>query len=823
MLVEEAFQQHECASPKMTEKSALCYSQASKSLYSNASPETRRRPTASVYTRDGRPKVSQSAIRELCQLLPNREISYLLVDNYFDKIHWYMLLFHQHRFRDALNSLYLDTSSAAPATGRQDESTAGYISVLLAVCSLSLRYTNTAQREQLAKYGVNAVSLRESILNTLRLRLLDILALGSLEAVQLCVLLGSYYLYHGEPELAWPLCGCALRLAQALELHRRPMPGMVSQHETEVRKRCWWAVHEIETYCSMIYGFPLSMSDSDCNTEPLGPSDQWSIAADGQPSSSQQPTLLVYKCSMSALSKLIKSALEGLYRSRQKQHRSEINDAQNEKSRRFYFITDRIKALNTELVEWYDNLPPKLKMGRLSGLPTSEVGGDLASHTQSHDTFGEKLFKLQALALKLAFENTRILIHRPLLLRKDGEATKLPPSTTKPIVPSLPESLSAYSRTCHDAALQISWAGHMPIFRDASTTYALNFIALHLLTAGVTLGIMTSLNPLSQESFEAKLGIRRIMEMQVSLKPDSIVADQGLQILRKLFVLVMKKETHSMLDFDPQGQTGDERGSAQECQDGGNLPTSPGISNENQAQTVEPGVRSDHFTLADQTSDMTAGFQPDTFTQSIPFEFHQPTPQSPMSGAMLAVEQAALALFFLYNTAWNLPQFDLGNHEPTMTTIAGLKLSISHTPGSSPPEIVATVTNDNAFPVSILKYESPLDPLVLALGKLQITPAGADAPLDLPKIAVRRVWPPTRDQLVTLEPGESQQNPVPLREQVVPPGDLAGEVSIEIKGRWQAVWSKRKEDIDDGSLENPNVSPEVEHGEYATAKLKLHF
>lgn len=623
----------------MTERSALCYSQTSKRSYSNANPETGRRPTASVYTRNGRPKVSQSAIRELSQLLPNREITYLLVDNYFDKIHWYMLLFHQHKFRNALSSLYLDTSSTAPATGRQDESTAGYISVLLAVCALSLRYTSTAQREQLGKHTVNAESLRESILNTLRLRLLDNLALGSLEAVQLCVLLGSYYLYHGEPELAWPLCGCALRLAQALELHRRPMPDMVSQHENEVRKRCWWAVHEIETYCSMIYGFPLSMSDSDCNTEPLDPSDQWSIAADGKPSSSRRPTLLVYKCSMSALSKIIKSALEDLYRSRQKQHRSEISAVQNETSLRLQFIRNKIKALNKELGEWYDNLPPKLKMGKLSGLLVSKARADLENPTPSHISFDEKLFKLQALALKLAFENARILIHRPFLLRRNGESGAFSSSTKKPTVSSFLESLSAYSRTCHDAALQISWAGHMPIFGDASTTYALNFIALHLLTAGVTLGIMTSLNPLSQESFEAKLGIRRIMEMQVALKPDSIVADQGLQILRKLLLLVMKKETHSMLDFGPQGQRGDERGSVQECQEGGNLLTGPGISNENQAQAVESGARSDHFTSADQTSDMTTGFQPDALTQSIPFEFQQPTPQSPGSGDMLAVEQ----------------------------------------------------------------------------------------------------------------------------------------------------------------------------------------
>uniref|UniRef100_A0A0B7JJS4 Xylanolytic transcriptional activator regulatory domain-containing protein n=1 Tax=Bionectria ochroleuca TaxID=29856 RepID=A0A0B7JJS4_BIOOC len=638
MLVEEAFQQHDHVSPEVTEKSALCYSQPSKSSYSNANPETWKRPTASV-ARNGRPKISQSAIRELSQLLPNREIIYLLVDNYFVKIHWYMLLFHQHKFRHALNSLYSDAGSTAPATGRQDESTAGYISVLLAVCALSLRYTSTAQREQLSKHAVNVESLRESILNVLRLRLLDILALGSLEAVQLCVLLGSYYLYHGEPELAWPLCGCALRLAQALELHRRPVPGMVSQHETEVRKRCWWAVHEIETYCSMVYGFPLSMSDSDCNTEPLDPSDQWSIAADGQPSSSRQPTLLVYKCSMSALSKIIKSALEDLYRSRQKQHRFEINNAQNEKPRRLQFIADKIKTLNTELVEWYDDLPSKLKMGRLSGLPASEARGDLANHTPSHVSLDEKLFKLQALALKLAFENARILIHRPLLLRKDGQKTEFPSSTTNSTVLSLSESLSAYSRTCHDAALQISWAGHRRIFRDASATYALNFIALHLLTAGVTLGIMTSLNPLSQESFEAKLGIRRIMEMQVSLKPDSIVADQGLQILRKLFLLVMNKETHSMLDFSTQGYREDEHEGVQECQDGGNLPTGLGKSTGNNDQAIESGVQSSHLHTADQTSEMITGFQRDTSTQSIPYEFCQPAPQSPISEAMLAVEQ----------------------------------------------------------------------------------------------------------------------------------------------------------------------------------------
>lgn len=112
-----------------------------------------------------------------------------------------------------------------------------------------------------------------------------------------------------------------------------------------------------------------------------------------------------------------------------------------------------------------------------------------------------------------------------------------------------PEAPQALIGTCLDAALQISWAGRMPIFKEASTTYALNFLSLYLLTEGVTLCIMASWNPLSHESFESKLGIRRLMEMQVSLKSDSIVSDERFQLLEKLLPLFMKKEIQSMFEF----------------------------------------------------------------------------------------------------------------------------------------------------------------------------------------------------------------------------------------------------------------------------------
>jgi hypothetical protein len=60
---------------------------------------------------------------------------------------------------------------------------------------------------------------------------------------------------------------------------------------------------------------------------------------------------------------------------------------------------------------------------------------------------------------------------------------------------------------------------------------------------------MTSLDPLSRESHESKIGIRGLMEMQSTLKPKSIVAAQGLDILRNLLSLVMAKEINSLFDI----------------------------------------------------------------------------------------------------------------------------------------------------------------------------------------------------------------------------------------------------------------------------------
>lgn len=169
-----------------------------------------------VYSRQAtRQSGSSIAEQELLLLLPESPAATMLVNNYFDRIHWFTLLFHQRAFRQKFQGLY-DSRSEHHLTSN---SQLGHVAVFLAVIATSLHYTNVQQKQQLKSHGIESEPLKDKILIALKSRFLDIISVGSLEVVQMCILLGSYYIYHGQPEIAWPLCGTGLRIAQALNLH----------------------------------------------------------------------------------------------------------------------------------------------------------------------------------------------------------------------------------------------------------------------------------------------------------------------------------------------------------------------------------------------------------------------------------------------------------------------------------------------------------------------------------------------------------------------------------------------------------------------------
>lgn len=492
-------------------------------------------------------------------MIPSHTAATLLVQNYFDKVHWFMLVFHQSDFLESFRQLYEEIHER----GQQQPTRVGlgFLSVFTAVCIVSLQYIDEEQKKSLCDCVSVAHELQKKLLNALRMRLLEVVSQGSIEAVQACVLLGSFYLYHGEPELAWPICGCGLRIAQALNLQRqRPQledtsgppdlddPG---QRAEEARKRCWWAVYEIETTCSMLYGFPLSINDNDCDIQPLNPYSLRSNDASWDATARQQmgqATLLSHKHAMSQLSVIVKSALTDLYglcRSR-----TQINGSSGAANRnRLQELMTSVTSLDQRLREWHARLPLQLRPASLTDATTGSVESPSRIDdgvVLSKKTFENHLFQLQALSLKVAYENAKILIHRPLLSYRMVVPPTKAANTT---IPGTSDTCQSSIQVCRDAALEISNIGSLPVFQGIADTYAVSFVSLHLLTAAIALSILTTLNPLTQESHDCKMGIRRLMEMQSRLSARSIVAEQGLGILKKLMSLVLTKEMKEMLDF----------------------------------------------------------------------------------------------------------------------------------------------------------------------------------------------------------------------------------------------------------------------------------
>ncbi|CVK84379.1 uncharacterized protein FPRN_01933 [Fusarium proliferatum] len=526
-LVEEAFQQHEADSPEGVEFSALrseTWAQEKPATETdNKNPfqiPVAQRPRDKQLQQGNLNSKLSAAEKELLSLLPDLGPATLLVDNYFDRIHWFILVFHQDDFRRKFQDLYKSPISlSGPSRG------IGFVAVLLAVFATSSHHLGV-QKSKLKSHNIDPKELKDRILGVLKLRFLDVVSRGSLEAVQFCVLLASYYLYHGEPGMAWPLSGSGLRIAQALGLHRKTTPGDFSDQslnqKIQDRKRAWWAVYEIDTFCSMLFGFPLGFSDTDCNVEPLDPYDKYS----GSIEKSRQtmgPSLLFYKCAISRLSAIVKSALVELYGTRH-------GDRKGKASLKGLF--DKVTVLNRRLHELHGNLTPKLKFDSHDSLSDTTATRD---RQRTGHEFENYLFHLQALSLKLAYENARILIHRPLLSFRLASSTSTDTATSKA------DPFRLAMQECREAALQISRVASTPYLLEASETYAVAVVSLHLLTAGVTLCISITLDPLASDSTEAISGIRQLMQVQNLLKDRSIVAAQSLNITKRLMDLVMAK------------------------------------------------------------------------------------------------------------------------------------------------------------------------------------------------------------------------------------------------------------------------------------------
>ncbi len=158
--------------------------------------------------------------------------------------------------------------------------------------------------------------------------------------------------------------------------------------------------------------------------------------------------------------------------------------------------------------------------------------------------------------------------------------------------------------------------------------------------------------------------------------------------------------------------------------------------------------------------------------------------------------------------------------------IPGLVVTLAQVPDARPPAFRATITNNNAFAVSFLDYDSPVDELVVQLGLVELTPATpADAkPVALgDEIKVRRLWPPKVDfvQEIAGGGGSRVSDAIRLDPKHVPYGKLGDAFYVQMRGQWRAVMAMPKSEVTKEFLEHIPARPNTYQGEYESDRIRM--
>lgn len=141
---------------------------------------------------------------------------------------------YEPKFRPRYNAIV--TSGLASRNDR------GFLLLLTIILVMACWYTPSQKSSDLGLSVPELDALRAQLLSTVQRGFIDLMDEDSLEFVQLCSLLGSFYLYHGKPRSSFAILGAATKTSQAMNLHR-DTDARLSFEDREERKRVWWTIY----------------------------------------------------------------------------------------------------------------------------------------------------------------------------------------------------------------------------------------------------------------------------------------------------------------------------------------------------------------------------------------------------------------------------------------------------------------------------------------------------------------------------------------------------------------------------------------------------
>ena len=164
--------------------------------------------------------------------LPTLEVMQVLLEEYFNKVHWFSLGIYEPRFRHSFSTIEDGLASASQKS---------FLLLLSTMLGMGAWYRSHRADKVLHSPNEDWHVLSQALLQGAERHLTELMDQTSIASVQVCILLGSYLVYHGKPNLSFALLGATIRAAQAIGLHRQPIGG--TQASIEERKRVWWTIY----------------------------------------------------------------------------------------------------------------------------------------------------------------------------------------------------------------------------------------------------------------------------------------------------------------------------------------------------------------------------------------------------------------------------------------------------------------------------------------------------------------------------------------------------------------------------------------------------
>lgn len=199
-------------------------------------------------------------------------------------------------------------------------------------------------------------------------------------------------------------------------------------------------------------------------------------------------------------------------------------------------LVKQVHDINKQLVEWEERIPAELR-------PESFC----SPHTETPEQSLTRIFRLQAIALQLSYDNIQLVLHRPLLVYNGilSLGTHLSMTIASNSTNAFWESSK---ETCWNSAQRISCIDeHLAAFKPIQNSYATSFVGMQTFTAGVMLGIFALSKPSSAQAQEAKQSIGRLIKMPRLLGYHTTISEQTGRVLERLLRLILDEELKLLL------------------------------------------------------------------------------------------------------------------------------------------------------------------------------------------------------------------------------------------------------------------------------------